>query len=117
MSFIPDSPEAAEGTVILSGGSRRHVGGASGAAVKPKKGGRRGQLPIHTMYVGRPAKLMGGSEEGRVGIERGRFVFRPRTHSFTKQRIAFVCKGFQALSVARSMFFQCSVIARSTSPR
>jgi len=35
----------------MSGGSRRHVGGGSGAAVKPKKGGREGREPLHTLYV------------------------------------------------------------------
>jgi len=41
----------AEGKSVKSGASRRHVGGASGAAVKPKKVGRPGQSPLHTMYV------------------------------------------------------------------
>jgi hypothetical protein len=41
------------GNTLWSGGSRRHVGGASGAAVKPWKSGRHGKEPLHTMYVGR----------------------------------------------------------------
>ena len=40
----------------MSGGSRRHVGGGSGAAVKPKKGGRGGREPLHTMYVDRDVR-------------------------------------------------------------
>jgi len=39
--------------VNKSGGSRRHVGGGSGAAVKPKKRSRDGRSPLHTMYVDR----------------------------------------------------------------
>jgi len=43
----------AEGKSVKSGDSRRHVGGARGAAVKPKKAVRAGQSPLHTMYVAR----------------------------------------------------------------
>ena len=43
----------------MSGGSRRHVGGGSGAAVKPKKGGRGGREPLQTMFVGREHMSIG----------------------------------------------------------
>ena len=43
----------AEGKSVKSGDSRRHVGGASGAAVKPEKSARPGHSPLHTMYVAR----------------------------------------------------------------
>jgi hypothetical protein len=36
---------------------RRHVGGASGAAVKPWKSGRAGRQPLHTMYVDRKHRV------------------------------------------------------------
>jgi hypothetical protein len=48
-----DCNPIAEGKSVKSGGSRRHVGGGSGAAVKPWKSGRDGRKPLHTMYVGR----------------------------------------------------------------
>ena len=41
-----------DGKSAKSGASRRHVGGDSGAAVKPWKWSFRGRSPLHTMYVG-----------------------------------------------------------------
>jgi hypothetical protein len=47
---MSDNP-IAEGKRSMSGGSRRHVGGASGAAVKPWKAAIAGVSPyIPTMY-------------------------------------------------------------------
>jgi hypothetical protein len=48
-----DCNPIAEGKSDKSGDSRRHVGGASGAAVKPWKSKVTGVQPLHTMYVGR----------------------------------------------------------------
>jgi len=53
----------AEGKSVKSGASRRHVGGDSSAAVKPKKSGRPGQSPLHTMYVARNV----GVVKARIG--------------------------------------------------
>jgi hypothetical protein len=47
VSFCP----IAGGKSNQSGASRRHVGGASSAAVKPWKCSGAGASPLHTMYV------------------------------------------------------------------
>jgi hypothetical protein len=57
------------GNNLLSGGSRRHVGGARHAAVKPWKSGRCGRETLHTMYVGRDVE----SSEIR-GVRRIRII-------------------------------------------
>ena len=56
----------AEGKSVKSGDSPRHVGGARSAAVKPKKRGRPGQLPLHTMYVARNVGVVNACNSGAV---------------------------------------------------
>ncbi len=48
MDWHPASPQ---GKSVKSGGSRRHVGGASCAAVKPWDRESDGRQPLQTMYA------------------------------------------------------------------
>jgi len=56
----------AEGKSVKSGASRRHVGGARSAAVKPKKRSRGGQWPVHTMYVARNVGVVKACNSGVI---------------------------------------------------
>src|SRR5438445_175135 len=66
----------AEGKSVKSGDSRRHVGGARSAAVKPEKSGRPGQSPLHTMYVARNVGLEWSTCRGAIAKWCGSDVMR-----------------------------------------